>query len=173
MRVGHGSDAIFFAFAVADGDGFIFEVDVFDAEADAFHQSQAGAVEKLAMSLCAPLSWLMMLMVSWRVRTVGRRSGRLARSKEDGFDFLLEDFAVEEEDGAEGLILCGCGDVAFSGEVGEEGADFGCAHLGVLFAMEEDVAANPVDVGFFGAVGVVFGAEGVGELVEQFFCHRN
>ena len=32
--------------------------------------------------------------------------------------------------------------------------------------MKEDVAMDPVDVGFFGAVGVVFGAEGVGELVE-------
>ena len=56
--------------------------------------------------------------------------------------------------------------------MGEEGADFVCAHVfGVSFLMEEDVAADPVYVGFFGAVGVVFGAQGVGELVEEFFCH--
>jgi len=42
---------------------------------------------------------------------------------------------------------------------------------GLLFFMEEDEAADPIDVGFFGAIGVVFCAEGIGELVEQFFCH--
>jgi hypothetical protein len=45
--------------------------------------------------------------------------------------------------------------------------DFICAHLGrVFFMMEEDVAAHPIEIGFFGAIGVMFGAEGVGELVE-------
>ncbi len=32
--------------------------------------------------------------------------------------------------------------------------------------MIEDVRPDPFNVGFFGAVGVVLGAEGVGELVE-------
>ena len=35
--VGHGGDAILFAFAIADYDGFVFEVDVFDAESDTLH----------------------------------------------------------------------------------------------------------------------------------------
>ena len=39
--VGQGGDAVLFAFAVADRDGLVFEVDVFDTEADAFHQPQA------------------------------------------------------------------------------------------------------------------------------------
>ena len=71
----------------------------------------------------------MTLMASWRVRTVGRRSGRLAPLRRIRFDLLLEDFTVEEEDGAEGLILGGCGDVPFGCEVGEEVADLGCAHF--------------------------------------------
>ncbi len=55
------------------------------------------------------------------------------------------------------------------GEVGEECLDFGRAHVfGVAFVMEEDVAFNPVFVGLLGAVGVVFGANGVGDLVEEF-----
>lgn len=78
--------------------------------------------------------------------------------------------AVEEEDSAEGLILCGGGDVGFSGEVGDVGLDFGDAHVfGVAFVVIEDVAAAPFDVGLFGAVGVVLGADGIAELFEELF----
>jgi hypothetical protein len=34
--------------------------------------------------------------------------------------------------------------------------------------MKEDVAFEPVLAGFFGAVGVVFGADGIAHLIEQF-----
>ena len=67
------------------------------------------------------------------------------------------------------------------GEVEEKGLDFGGAHVaGVMgdFAaaqsgvVEENVAAHPVYVGLFGAVGVVFGAQEFTGLVEEFFGHR-
>ena len=55
------------------------------------------------------------------------------------------------------------------GDVGKEGFDFGGAHLGgVAFVVEEDEAADPLDVGLFGAVGVVAGTEGGADAVEQF-----
>ncbi len=77
---------------------------------------------------------------------------------------------VQEEDGGEGLVLGGGGDVALGGKMGEEGLNVGCAHFGrVAFVAEEDEAANPVYVGFFGAVGVVFGAQGVADLVQELF----
>ncbi len=41
----------------------------------------------------------------------------------------MEDLAVEEEEGREGLVLGGGGDVSFHGEVGEEGLDFGGAPI--------------------------------------------
>lgn len=90
----------------------------------------------------------------------------------------VEDFAVEEEEGAEGLVLGGGGDVLIDGEVGEEGFDpsagsghsLGGAHVGgVLFAMKEDEALDPVDVGLFGAEGVVFEAEFVPHLIQKFY----
>ena len=85
----------------------------------------------------------------------------------------MEDGAVEEEDGAEGLVGGGCGDFAFGGEVGDEGANFDFAHVfGVAFFMEEDVAFDPVCVGLLGAVGVMFGAEGVADLFHEFFSLR-
>lgn len=56
-----------------------------------------------------------------------------------------------------------------SRQVGEEGLDFGSAHLGwVALVVEEDEAANPGDVGLFGADGIVFEPNSVTNLIEQF-----
>lgn len=97
----------------------------------------------------------------------GKPLGAFGRGRQDGFDFFVEDFAVEEEDGGEGLVLGGGGNVAVVSEVKEEGLDFGGAHFeGVAFAVEEDVAAHPVKVGLFGAIGVVFEVEGAAGLFE-------
>lgn len=49
----------------------------------------------------------------------------------------MEEVAVEEEDGADGLVLGGGGGFSFDDEVGDELVDFGCAHFfGVAFVME-------------------------------------
>ena len=57
----------------------------------------------------------------------------------------------------------------FDGEVGDECLDFGGAQVfGVAFAMEEDVAFDPIFLGLFGAVRVMPGADGVGDLIEEF-----
>ncbi len=45
--LGEGNDAILFPFAIAHGDGLVFESDVLDAQTDAFHQAQARAIEQL------------------------------------------------------------------------------------------------------------------------------
>lgn len=80
-----------------------------------------------------------------------------------------EDLAVEEEDGAEGLVLGGGGDAPFDGEVGEEGFDLRRAHFaGVAFVVEEDEPFDPGDVGLFGADGIVFAADRISDLVEKF-----
>lgn len=66
-------------------------------------------------------------------------------------------------------VLGGGGDVAFNGEVDEEGPNFVCAHFGgALFVVEEHVAADPIEVGFFGAIGVMFGAQGIGDTFDTF-----
>jgi len=50
-----------------------------------------------------------------------------------GMDFvvnrLFQQFVVGEEEGLEGLVLGGGGDVFVDGQVGEEGLDFGGAHI--------------------------------------------
>ena len=45
----------------------------------------------------------------------------------------------------------------------------GRAHsFGVALIVEEDVFCHPKDIGVVGAVGVMFGADGVAELFEEF-----
>ena len=95
------------------------------------------------------------------------------------FEGLVQDFAVKKKNGTEGLIslapparagVGGGGNFALGGKVGDEGFDFGVAHVfGVAFAMKKDVPFGPIDIGVFGAVGVVLGLKGFAHLVEEFF----
>ena len=58
------------------------------------------------------------------------------------------------------------------GEVGEKGVDLGGAHVvRMALIVKNDKAAGPIYVGFFRAVGVVFVADGIPHLIEEFFCH--
>jgi len=59
--------------------------------------------------------------------------------------------------------------VALNGKVRDKSLDFLGSHVfGVAFFVKEDVALDPVFVGVFGAIGVVFDADGVADLVEEF-----
>ena len=73
----------------------------------------------------------------------------------NGQEFGLEDLAGEEEEGMEGNVLGGGGDITVGGKVGEIGADFGDTHVfGVGFAtVKFDVASDGREVGLFGAIG--------------------
>ena len=78
----------------------------------------------------------------------------------DGQEFDLEDLAGEKEEGMEGDVLGGGGDIAVGGKVGEIGADFGDTHVfGVGFAtVKFDVASDGMEVGLFGAIGEMWEA---------------
>jgi len=79
-----------------------------------------------------------------------------------------EHFAIEEEQGAQGLVLGGGRDLVVDGERCQEGADFGGAHLGgVALAVKEDVTLNPMDVRLLGAPAIVAGADGIAHAVEK------
>ena len=54
--------------------------------------------------------------------------------------------------------------------MGQKGFDFGLCHFsGVSFVMEENIAANPLNIGLLGAIGVVFYPKYVSNLFEQLF----
>ena len=98
--------------------------------------------------------------------------GALGAGRQDGFHFLMKNFAVEKQNGAEGLILSGSRDLALGGQVNQKSLNFGSAHLSrMALAVEENVALDPIQVGFFGTIGIMFQTQRITHLVEKFFSH--
>jgi|GEM_PF-5340700 len=59
-------------------------------------------------------------------------------------------------------------------EVGEEGLDLRGAHVfGMAFVVEEDEALDPIHIGLFGAIRVVFAADGITDLVKELVGRRS
>jgi hypothetical protein len=67
----------------------------------------------------------------------------------------MQDGAIEQ--GAEGLILGRGRNQALHGELAEESFNLWDAHfLGMTFVMKQNVTANPLNVGIFCTIGVIF-----------------
>jgi hypothetical protein len=65
----------------------------------------------------------------------------------------------------EGLGVMGCK----RSRRGQDSFDFGNAHFGCMaHVVEVDVELDPADVGPLGAVGIVFEADGITDLIQQF-----
>lgn len=152
----HG-DPIFFPFAIADSDRLVCNVNVFHPQPDAFHQAQAGTVEQLGHQAVGAGHLGDDPAHLFPGEDGGQAFGLLGAQGVNGSQVLVKHLAVEEEEGAERLILGGGGDVLRHRQVGQEGLDFRSAHLGgMALVLEEDIAPDPIDVGFFRANGIVF-----------------
>ena len=164
-----GGRAVICAFAIANDDLAVVEIDVFDAQAQAFHQTQSAAVEYLGHEQVDSGELVEYGFDFGFVEDGGQDAGAVGADDLELFliKFDVEYVAVEEQDGAEGLVLGGGGDVVLGDEVGDVGVDFCDAHFArVAFFVEEDVAAHPFGVCLDGAWGVLFCAHGIAELVE-------
>lgn len=181
--VGEHGEAVVAAFAVADDDLVVVKVHIFDTQPETFHEAESGAVEDLRHEFVDAVE-------------VGDDGADFVFGEDggDAFIFLraevgegdfveryLEDVAVEEEDGAERLILGGFGNFSFDNEVGDKLINFVDGHLagvdgnlsmGKVGVVITDVFADPFQVGLFGAGGVLFYTELVAVLVEKFFCRH-
>lgn len=167
--LGEDGDAVFVSFAVAHDNQVLGEIHIFDAQPEAFKQAQPTAIEQLADELIDAGQAGDDLLGFDGGEDGGQLFGLVGPGDVDAADVLIENVAIEEEEGGEGLVLRGRGDVVIGGQVGEEGFDFGRAHLGgMAFLVEEDVAFDPAEVGFFGAQGVMVEAGAFAGLVEQF-----
>ena len=79
-----------------------------------------------------------------------------------------QQIVFQEEKGAQGLVLGRRRYVPVDRERGQESGDFGCAHLGrVAPAVEEDVPADPRDVGLLRAAAVVARPDRVTDAIQQ------
>jgi len=80
----------------------------------------------------------------------------------------VQDVAIEEQERTQCLVLGRRGNPALDSQGAEEASNFGRSHLGgMTLAVEEDVAADPPHVGFFGAATAVAKAVGLSHAVEQ------
>src|SRR5580704_9427925 len=88
-------------------------------------------------------------------------------------DFMFEDFFVEKKQRAQRLVLGrGC-DVKVACKMSQKFGDFLLGHFSrVSFAVVDDEALDPVDVSLLGTDAVMFAADDVPHLVEQFWFAR-
>ncbi len=149
------------------------EVEILDPQAEAFHQAQPAAVEQAGHELVGAGEAAQDLLDFLAGEDRGERFGAMGADELGGeVEFEVEDRAVEEEQGAERLVLGGGRDVVVDGEGGEKRFDVVGGEVGgVALVVEEDEAADPVQVGGFGARGVVAQAEGGAGVVEHFLGH--
>lgn len=82
--------------------------------------------------------------------------------------FHKQNVTVEKQQGRFRLILSRWGDIQIDGQMGEECGDFDRTHFGgMTFAMEQDEAARPINVGVLGSDRVVSYANLMAKLVEE------
>ena len=128
-RFGYGDDAIFLAFAILNGDRFVFKIHILDPQADAFHQARAGAIKQLGHNFEGAAEMLQegedFLAGEDDREALGAFDGR----EQNRLDFLVQDMTIQEEDGTQGPVLGGGGDITVLGKVGQEGANLCGAHL--------------------------------------------
>jgi len=105
--VGQQGNTVLFTFAIPNGDGLVFEVEVLYSQADAFHETQSASVEQLSHEPVHAFK----LVDDAKGFAGGQDGGQAFRSfgvgDEDGVNVFMEYFAIKEEDGAEGLVLGG------------------------------------------------------------------
>lgn len=170
-------DAVFVSFAAADEDCAVIEVDIFDAEGEAFGDTESGAIEEGGDEVFR-LGEEGEDFLDFAMGEDGREAfgcfgmGELA----DIADLDLEDLVIEECQRIERLVLVSRRDVKVFGEVREELSDFGGSHsTGMFQVVKDDEAFDPVGVGF-DRIGAEVAEHGqVADLVEEFwfrFCRH-
>lgn len=153
----------------------VVKVNVLDAQAHTFHHAQPAAVYDLGNEFTyarevgdEPFNFIFGEHDWNRFGALGAKFGNL-----EFIELEVKNVSVEEEDGAKGLILSGGGDLLFGCEVGKVLSDFRDAHFfWMAFIMKENVVPDPLDIGVFGARGVMLDAKGIAILVEKFFFWR-
>jgi hypothetical protein len=167
--LGEHGEAVLEAFAVTNDNLALAEVDVLDAQAEALHEAQPAAIEELGRELVGAGEAAHELLDLFPSEDSGEVVGPTsAQGVEGNVDVEAENVTVEEEQGAEGLVLGWGGDFPIDGEVGEEGLDLGGTHVsGVAFVLVEDESTDPGQVRGFGAERVVFAAERLADEVEE------
>ncbi len=148
------------ALGSADGDVAEVEVDVLDAKAQALEDPHAGAVEQQHDELRDAFESGEDGRHFFAAEDVGQ-AARLAGAHHvvEPLEVGLEDVAVEEENGGQGLALGRDRDPVVLGEVGQKPVEIAAVEIARVAAVKLDVAADPACVGLFGSDRVVADAD--------------
>src|SRR5882724_1926770 len=159
------------AFSVAHSDLVVTEVNVFDSQANAFHQAQASAVEQFGHQLMLAIH----ACKHGVCFSAGEDNGQLRWPRNtldvvDEVQFSIEYLLVKKQQRTESLILSRCGDALLDSEMSEKCGDFFLAHfVWMAFAMKKNVTSNPIDVRLFGADRIMLNSQMPADAVEQFW----
>ena len=167
--LGERDEAVFAAFGVVDGDGAVAEVDVLDAEAKAFHDAEAGAVEELGGEFPGVFEEAEHGTNFVAGEYGGRATGAGGRAIEVQREFgVAEDVAEEEDESVERLLLGGGGDLAFKGEDLDVRGNGGWADLGRRLTdaaeAEPGEPEGPMTIRLFRRHGEVFETDDAAEV---------
>jgi hypothetical protein len=137
------------AFAVTHGDLVTSKIDILDSEPHAFHQAQPGAIEQPRHE-----GGHVTELGKHRVCCfTGKYHGETLRASRafhivQVWKRLFEDVPVQKQEGMQGAVLGGGGDLLVQREVGEKGADLGDPHVfGVALMVQQDKAFDPTEIG--------------------------
>lgn len=175
-RVRKNREAILGAFAVAHGDLVQLKVDVLDAQAEAFGQTQTASVQERGnnarRSFKIPDHGARLFLAEDNRKTLW------PLCSDDVIDFRqinAEDLFVKEQERIERDILGRCGHRSVNREMGQVIADFFDAHFRrMAFTVIKDEIPDVVNVGFLRTVALVTGPDQVPYLIKQFrFCHKS
>jgi hypothetical protein len=163
-------DAVLVALAASDDQLVGGKVDILNAQPAAFEQPEPGSVEQVRHEpgrALQPLEHCPDLVAGEDDRQA--HGAFRAHDPVEPRQVDLQHVPVQEQEGAQGLVLGGGGHPAIDRQRGEEAGHFRGAHLGrmALGAEEEDVALDPRDVGLLGAPAVVASAQGGANAVEE------
>jgi hypothetical protein len=162
-------DAFSHTFTFSNGDLAIPKIDILYAQPETFEQAQTASIEEVGHDSVISLQ-MGENRASFGSRKDDGKLGRAANALDvDKFELPIERLLVEEEQSAESLVLGGGRNVGINGEMSEECGDLWLAHLvGVAFSVEEDEAANPIDVGLLGADAVMLDPQVPADAIEEF-----
>lgn len=171
QRRGNGQNTVLTAFGVADAQSATFEVNVFDAQIEGLGNAQAAAVQESGDKI----GGVGALVGDGQQEGLGFRGGRcvadmgrtLGPERFNAGNGLAQNFFVKEQDGIEGLVLGTGGDIAVTGQAGEEVLDFLAAgevrgHLPEGF----DIMPQPMNIGVFSGVGFVLTAQDLTQFID-------
>src|ERR1700730_3083831 len=164
----HG-DPVLVALAAPDHNLVRGKVDVLDAKPTTFQYPEADTVQQgghEARDTVKPLEQGADLIPA----EDDRKPLRAPRAHDaiEPRELHLQHVLVEEQEGAQRLILRRGGDLPIDRQGREELRHLGCAHLrGMPFVVEEDEAPDPGDVRLLGAAAHMAGAQGLADTVEE------